>query len=44
MATVGAVAIGGFVFWFLSKKKRAPVTLEDPDKKYALPLIEKEVM
>ncbi|TMS39991.1 hypothetical protein L596_006434 [Steinernema carpocapsae] len=51
---VAVIAVGAVAFWFLKKKnccgcpysnkKKGPVTLVDPDTKYALPLREKHIV
>jgi len=44
LVAVGAVAVTGVVYFLWSKKRKPPVTLVDPDTKYALPLMEKEIV
>lgn len=41
---LGAVAVTSVILYLLLSKKRKLVALQDPDKKYAFPLIEKEVV
>ncbi len=42
-AVLGVVAVAAYIF-SQSKKKRAPVTLEDPNQKYPLRLIDKKAL
>ncbi|KAG8040134.1 hypothetical protein G9C98_000704 [Cotesia typhae] len=44
VGAVGTLIIGGTIHYLLCRKKRIPVLLEDPSKKYRLPLIEKEII
>ncbi len=46
LVAVAVVTLGGVAMFCLfgRKKKKAPVALQDPDRKYALPLVEKEVV
>ncbi|XP_014295033.1 NADH-cytochrome b5 reductase 2 isoform X2 [Microplitis demolitor] len=47
LAVVGAVStiiIGVTIHYLIRKKKKAQILLEDPSKKYKLPLIEKEII
>lgn len=44
VGAVGTLIIGGTIHYLLRRKKRVPVLLEDPSKKYSLPLIEKEII
>ncbi|CAD6239218.1 GSCOCG00008645001-RA-CDS [Cotesia congregata] len=44
VGAVGTLIIGVTIHYLLRRKKRAPVLLEDPLKKYSLPLIEKQII
>lgn len=43
LGVVAVTAILAKIFLFGNKKKKSPVTLEDPEKKFPLKLIDKEV-
>ena len=43
VAVVAVTAVLAKVFLFGNKKKKSPVTLQDPNIKYSLKLVDKEV-
>ncbi|XP_057326908.1 NADH-cytochrome b5 reductase 2-like [Microplitis mediator] len=44
VGAVGSIIIGVTINYLIRKRKQAPILLEDPSKKYKLPLIEKETI